>query len=162
MNLPIYEEIEVKDFSSELLIERLKKTHIGSVPTFIDLKHFPESTHKKLLDTLYQSLQVLQIHPTAPYPVFIISTELDRHPHFSIVKEKKFLPSYYNRKIKKPNSREAELIRKIQIMSKKISNLDIYTIEKKLEAHFNKQREIKRLGKEVDFYQSILEELSGL
>lgn len=159
MKIPIFEEVMIKSYDEGSLRLRFQRTRVGKTPAYVLLHHLNIDELSEALNNMATVLKDLKIHPHFPYPFYVITKLIDDHPLFPIAGTVAELPRHYFKKIKRPTKKESALLNKVGILANKISNISLYERNKDIEKYKIDQRELYRATKELNFYETILEDL---
>ena len=74
MKLPLYDELKIKNFKIDNLVERFKKANVGESPYYIHIDHI-EMSSSEVIKNIEQALKEIGVYPGIPYPLAIITKE---------------------------------------------------------------------------------------
>ena len=139
----------------------LLKNGIGNAPLAINLKKLDNNQLKKFLEHLEEFLKKLDVHPSWPYPVYIITNIIKGHPSFEVITDIKEAPIHYQIDYdQRPSSKDVQLLQKIYLMNRKIKNLFPRDKDMEIKKIFKHNKKLHDLTKELDFYNTIIRKLN--
>lgn len=160
MKIPVYEEIILHNFEKKFLLEVLKRTKIGKLPTFINLKNYTAEETYTILDNIDDALLALNIHPLFPYPFYAITDKISRHNRIPVAKDSKELPEHFYKKVKRPNNKEQQVLNKLQVKVERLANLDINQSIKMLQLNKDEQQLLFDECKELYYLEKMNKRLN--
>jgi hypothetical protein len=152
MKIPIFEELLLKGSSLQDIQLVVEDSRIGRVPCYINLTNYTGNDLEAAILNLEQVVLEAALHPSFPYPLYIITTKSVRSL-FPMVRSVKDLPEHYFKKIKRPNNKELQLLNKLSLKVDKIKNLQLYKIIQDLRDSSNTQRRLYTETKELHFLE---------
>jgi hypothetical protein len=159
MNLPLLTEIEIHDFAVQALVRKLRDSEVGSKPCFIELEFKQRKYVEPALDNITAALEILEVDPRFPYPLYIITPLVRRFLDLAILNSRSQLPKHFYCKTHRLNSKEQSLLKKTKLLSSKIKNNELSEISIHIESHSNLQRLLSDVCQENDFLESVTEGL---
>ena len=154
MKIPIFEEIPIEELNAEQLKIMVSSSKIGRVPCYINLSQLKKDKISEIIITLEQLLLENNLHPSFPYPLYLIVAQ-DPSSFIPWVPTVKDLPEYFFKKIKRPTNKEISLLNKLSIRSDKIRNLGNYKIIKDLKQSAIDQRKLYSETKHLYFLEKL-------
>ncbi|MBT7610856.1 MAG: hypothetical protein HN576_13930 [Bacteriovoracaceae bacterium] len=161
MRIPIYEEIKLEHHDIESISTVLKEKDFGQVPFFISTSEIDKNFISEALDNISEVLITLNINLKLPYPIYIISLTKINHPELTILDSVNDLPTHFFNKARRLKTKEKALLSKISLIASKISNENVPQILDDLKDILKPQRRLYEVSKELYFYETILDGLSG-
>lgn len=159
IKIPIYEEIPIGEFHYTSLIKILKEKRVNQVPCYILLPQLPTKEIYQILDELHLALKELSLNPYFPYPLYIVTQEIKSHPIFRISPSVEELPVHFFKQVRRPKSKESQLLSKNSLLAEKIQNDEI---ERKLKMLKSQKKQQKRLFQKTILLSFILKQLKKL
>ena len=154
MKIPIFEEIRLSDTKVDQLRLLVSESRIGAVPSYLNISNLKKEERDTLIINLEQVILEQGIHPTFPYPLYLVST----NPVKSIlptVRSVKELPEHFFKKVKRPNNKELQLLNKLSLKVNKIKNLELYKIIASFKSSSTSQKELYNETKELYFLETL-------
>ncbi len=153
MKLPLYDELKIKNFKVDNLVERFKKANVGESPYYIHIDHI-EMSSSEVIKNIEQALKEIGIYPGIPYPLAIITKEnIQENCKLKVFSSKENVTPYFsNLKPKRLKGKEIGLLNKVDALTQKIKNLDIYPIMDEFQEKIKKQR---LLSKNINFLSKL-------
>tara|TARA_R110002049_G_scaffold58295_4_gene158749 strand:- start:212 stop:694 length:483 start_codon:yes stop_codon:yes gene_type:complete len=159
MKLPVFEEIQTKDYSIPVLVKLLHKAGAGKTALYIHLSaNQPDLAHEQA-DNIAQALDELGIHPKLPFPCYAISSVLKHHPVLTIIKLEQDLPSHFRQKTKRLKNKEQSLLNRVKLVADKLTNLDLRELDNDVKTEMKHHRKLYKLTKETHFLEMLLKSL---
>ncbi len=161
MKLPLIQKIDILPSQFNELEVIFKKNAIGSGPTLLQ---FPELDGKNLGEVYKmceESFKHLGINPRFPYPTYILSEVGLKQTFFPELKSTRAIPKHFIKKIKRIKKREQSLLDKITTLSERIKNHNISEDLNYLTNKSSKNKELRNLCSEKDFYLELIESIKG-
>lgn len=156
MKVPTIQEVILEPGDGLKVIEnKLRENSIGKIPLYIDSNNFKEDEFYKLLLDLPLALNNLDVDPRFPYPLYLVTNYIRDHQLLPVVKSVSNLPKHFFLKTKKIQNKESHLLKKVEILQTRISNISIDEKYLQLSSSFKKQKMLYTLCKEADFLQGI-------
>lgn len=159
MRVPVYEELEISQFDVMSVLDTMKKSRVGHVPSYIDLTEKTKTEVERAIQIVEDVLQMLKVSALFPYPLFIITREIQIETHIPLVSNKERLPMHFMRPIKRLTSKELSLLNKAITLTQRMTNTPLQQRQKELAHGTRLHKTLFQLTKELDFYQDILEKL---
>jgi hypothetical protein len=154
MKIPIFEEIPLEELNAEQLKIVASASKIGRVPCYINLSLFKKEKVSEIVINLEQLLLENNLHPSFPYPLYLITTQ-DPESFIPWVHSVKDLPEYFFKKVKRPTNKEISLLNKLTIRCDKIRNLGTYKILNELKQSSVAQKKLYRETKQLYFLEKL-------
>lgn len=157
MRIPIFDELKIKNFRLENLIDRLKRSKVGESPFYINADGL-DTPVKEIINNLDSALKSLNVHPNYPYPLFVITKEtVDYHGPIQIVANTSLLPEYFSvLKPRRLKGKEVGLLNKVYALSQKIINLNIYETLGNFQENIRIQREVSNRVKLISKMDKVI------
>lgn len=158
MKIPIFEEILYEPPSFVSLINTLKHSNVGKLPTYINLLPLNEAQTLDFVGRLEDYIFQNNLNPLFPYPIYLVT-------HFSIksvfphVKNKQELPEFFFTKARRPGMKDMQLLHKLEIKIEKIKNIRIFEMTDILKENSQSQRHLYNLSKQLHFLEFINQSL---
>lgn len=158
MKIPIFEEILYEPPSFVSLINTLKHSNVGKLPTYISLLPLNETQTLDFVSRLEDYIFQNNLNPLFPYPIYLVT-------HFSIksvfphVKHKQELPEFFFTKARRPGMKDMQLLHKLEIKIEKIKNIRIFEMTDILKENSQPQRHLYNLSKQLHFLEFINQSL---
>jgi hypothetical protein len=159
MAIPLLEELQLKQYDQDYLMEVLTRSRINKAPVFIKLKTEDRGEAIEQLKNLRESLRKLKIHPRFPYPIYILTALFDYYDDFIVMRDEKEITSHFKIKSKRPNNREQLILNKVNLVVEKVNNLDIDGRYQSVIDNKESVKKLYKLSKESWYYEKILREL---
>ena len=155
MELPTYYKIKIDKNTSESIDQVLGVSPIGQRPCYLDLGDKKSTEVISLLNIIYERICHLGINHRLPYPIYVITEYLENHDHFQVIKGLTDLPKFFGLQNKRPKNRDIELLRKINIQKKRISNLKIKNKLNFIKNNINSDKKLFLLSTEYQHLKTI-------
>jgi hypothetical protein len=159
MKIPILEEIVPKNFDINYFQRIFKSDLIKYIPIYINFKEIPSEDHIEAYSNIQQALRSVGRHPYFPYPIYVISTELNEKSLKNVVSDENNLPLHFTKRTGKPKSKELPLFNKVKILSEKVSNLQIREKFGVIKHFLDTQNNFNALSREHEFYKKIMNKI---
>lgn len=158
MKIPVFEEITYEPPSFVSLINTLKHSNVGKVPTFINLLPLNENQTldfvTKLEDYIFQN----NLSPLFPYPIYLV-THFSLKSVFPHVKTKQDLPEFFFTKVKRPGMKDTQLLHKLEMKIEKIKNIRIFEMTDILKENSERQKKLYIMTKQLHFLEFLNQSL---
>ncbi|MBT4791144.1 MAG: hypothetical protein HON90_06200, partial [Halobacteriovoraceae bacterium] len=153
MTLPCFKEININSFDEDVINTQLGLLKLQEQPHIIDLSHMDK--HQLEIISLIESFLEAIGHNGFPYPVYILSDYKPYHGNLNVIKDKTFLPRFFNQKTKTLKSKENLTLNKIYLKQENLRGINKGEIRPILDDFWDSQKIIKDLQSEQSFYTKI-------
>lgn len=110
------------------------------------------------LKNLREVLEILKIHPKAPYPIYILADKNSYEGFFPLLKSEKNVPKHFHSSREGADFKEKTTLNKLAIENQKLKNMDIEEYREKMKQIKEKEKRLYYLSRETQFYLEILKE----
>lgn len=159
MNLPIYQEIIINETDQEMIFQTIAHSPIGKVPCYCSLLEIADEDKGQVIESIYQSLIVLGLSDSFPYPTYIVSHIKNDDIPIRQFSTKSLMPRFFMKRSKRLSPKESSLFNKNQLKLKQLNNLIAPEKMTNLHAFSPVNLALKTAVDESDFYSNILENL---
>lgn len=155
VKIPVYEEIILQGNGKEYLSDFIPLSRIGRVPSYINAQKLSKIELINFLDDLEEALRENKLNPLFPYPLYVITEELNDYNSIPLLKTVKELPEHFYKKVKRPNNKEMQLLNKLYLRVEKVGNLDMLKLVENLKDSSIKQKDLYIQTKELYFLERL-------
>jgi len=145
-----FEEVIFLKRDSLSILQQLKTLRPLECAYFVSFLEFETSEEvENIIDSLVSHFKVLNRHPCFPYPFILVKETNPKQFFFPECPTVKDLPSYYNVFSRKINTQEMQLLKKQELLQKKIK---IVPFEQQLIENQTLFKKRKELQQHLDYY----------
>lgn len=155
MKLPVYEELIIKNYKINSLVEKFQTIGVGYCPIYVDFSEIKKETALEKIAILLEALKKIEVSTIFPYPFYIISPYLDSNCGFPTVKSKEDLPDHFNKKTKRLKGKEEGLLNKTNFIARRLGNLNPGKEYKKIGPLMKEQKKLFTLSVELEYYEKL-------
>ncbi len=159
MAIPTIQEIKILDYEVQTLVELFKKSEVGQRPCYIELDLEQRKYIEPALDNIMAALELLNIDPRFPYPLFVITPFVQKFLDIPILADRALLPKHFFCRGQRLNSKEQSLLKKTKMLSNKINNNEISDLTVHMKVESNSRRVLSEVCTENEFLETIIEGL---
>lgn len=157
MDLPVFEELKIKNFDVDQLLPYFEQQKVGRRPCFIKMpKDDPEKLRGHLINILLV-LKKMKVDPRFPYPLYLISEVRLNSKIIPQIRSEREIPGFFFCKNQKITSRESSLINKISIIRERMRNFNYEGLMEDMNEYSNHHKKVYQLAREHNFLTTILE-----
>jgi hypothetical protein len=157
MPIPTYKRIQIKSASQDVIYEQLATQSFETQPHILEIQHLPNQD--KVISHIEEFLKLRKIFHY-PYPQYIISHEINHDTHLVIIKSDKEIPKYFDRRVKSPNIKEAEILNLCTLKQKRLQNIRFDDISGSIRDFARSQKKLYSLSTEGLFLEAIHQKLN--
>lgn len=155
MKIPVYEEIVLQGHGKEYYKDFIPLSRIGRVPCFVNALKLSRIELITFLDDLEEALLENKLNPLFPYPLYVITEELNGYNSIPLLKTVKELPDHFFKKVKRPNNKEMQLLNKLYLRVEKVGNLEMEKLMDNLKNISLEQKELYNATRELYFLEQL-------
>jgi hypothetical protein len=160
MRVPIYEEITLNQYDVMSCVDTLRKSKVGKGPTYVDLSRLDEKDAYIVFETIAEALKILRLSPLFPYPLYIITPHYFPELGLATLKSVQDLPKHFFNRVKRMNSKELDLVNKINTTAERVSNHPLEGRKKELRQAMKLQKTLYQTTRLQASFESMLEKLN--
>jgi hypothetical protein len=159
MNLPVYQNINVRSIHLEdlqnMLTDELNLRH----PVALNLKHLDLDQQREIIGIVENFFVTHNLSYKFPYPIYLITDHEATITQMPTVRIQEELPRFFVHKDTRMNVKEAHLSEKNRLLQQEIKNSDAAEVYSNIAKYSANHRQIFMLEEEKMFYQGIAKEL---
>ncbi|MCB9061840.1 MAG: hypothetical protein H6622_09985 [Halobacteriovoraceae bacterium] len=156
MNTFHYLKVKFESLDIIAIEENLSSVNVSQRPCYVDASSINLEQLMELINNLATVFKYLNLHPKFPYPFYIITKLIENHETFPIVASENDLPTHFLQTAKRLTPRESMLQNKIQILQRRLININFYEKIEQLKEIQREQTKLSDTSKEEYFYHNIL------
>jgi hypothetical protein len=159
MPIPSYKQVHIKGSDQNNITKQLSIHKYGNIPYVFIITHLENQIEAiENIETYLKDYEV----PLWPYPIYVISSLTEYSGSLDIFDDIKSCPQFYNQKVKTPNVKEQDILHKLTLKQKNISNLKSYEYKPALDNYATGHKTIYRLSSEGLYLENLLFKLRDL
>ncbi len=156
MKIPVFEEIQLNQACDSAYIEeKFTELHVGEIPVYIRADKITREDFIETLPNIERAIKRMGVNPKLPYPIVILTSHIEEHHSFAIVKTEEDLLKHFNTQTKRLSKKELQILNKISLAKDKFINLFSEDSIADLQNVVKNQRELYTLSKELFFYETL-------
>lgn len=152
MSIPSYKQIHIIKEDRETIFEQLSEHQFGNLPYVLIITQLKDQLMaiNNINDYIYENDT-----PKLPYPIYIVSNEINAISDIAIFKTFNECPRFFNQKIKAPNIKEQAILHKLHLKQKNLSNLKPHEFNIAIDMYAKGHKELSKIAKEGDFLEKL-------
>lgn len=159
MNLPVYKYHKFTTFSKEELEQVIFEDFNLRSPAVIDILEMTVEDQKEFVTYVENYFTKRNESFLFPYPIYFLSQINSFQTKIPILKEKKYLPRFFNKKESRMNVKESGLADKNKLIQLEIKNSDPNFYQQEIKNFGETHRTIYQQEKERIFYRKLISTL---
>jgi hypothetical protein len=158
MPIPNYKKIQLKSSKMDTIEEQLALHQFQVLPHVIDIRSI--KNQQLALENLEEYFKARRIYHY-PYPQYILSHIKNFETQLVILSDEKELPRHFDKRVKAPNVKEAEILNLCSLKQKRLSNISFDDIKMTIDDYRKSQKKLKLLCFEGQFLERVLKKKSN-
>ncbi len=160
MKVPVFEELRSQNLDEKKAISITQRLKQEKRSFYIDLTSMKDKNRVlSILEHFHHAFTCLNFNPSFPYPLYFITKFFDGFKNLNIVEKIDDLPQHFFQSFQRLNAKEIKKLKKIDIISGKIQNIDYEEKLKMLKDLTSQQKRLYEITHEALFYEEILDSL---
>ncbi len=156
LQVPTVKKIDIAYINWQHAEQILSNIQWGEYPLSLNIKNINSPTELyNFLEQLYDFLLSQHIHPYFPYPIFINSQLIQKHPIFPIIHNEQEI-TYFLTKAPPPKGKEITHLQKIKVFANSIKNNINATTTAQLINYSQECKVLKDICQENYFFKKII------